>query len=189
MNHEAWSDDDKYQYWRTDAGRNTEKMARDLGLPGTTVATWCSRGRWRARSNAEDLRDFGDIVAWARFDTVKDLYESRQVLRSGLRAVHDEQGRPAPGSPTPSALKVARDNLATFGIVPQKHTIFESREGEQASVAAIAAILESEDHDALLALLQGAPPPEKYTAIEATVIDSPTLPAPHERPQSDPAQS
>lgn len=192
MVHAQSSQDELYEYWKTDAAQNSLRMARQLGIPEGTVQAWVSRGRWRARAKADDARDFADAVAYARRGVAAQLQHSVSVLAAGLISVIDDQGKPMEGTPTPQAIKIARDNLATFGITPQKQVVFEARDTEATSLAAISAILESEDHEALLAVLQGGPPPEKYAAIEAEVIDpnprqTPVAPSPEET--GDPARN
>lgn len=187
MIHAQSSQDELYAYWKTDCAQNTLKMARGLNVPEGTVTSWVSRGRWRARAKAEDTRDFADAVSYARRGVARQLEHSVHVLAAGLMSTIDASGKAMEGTPTPTAVKIARDNLATFGISPKSIIQYESRDGEEASTRAIEAILQSEDEDALLRLLLGEPVPEQYAALEAEVVD--ILLEPPDGPAADASQA
>ncbi len=42
-----------YVLWSTTHGQNAADVARELGLPETTVRSWCQRDAWRARFDQE----------------------------------------------------------------------------------------------------------------------------------------
>ncbi len=44
-----------YVLWSTTHGQNAAEVARELGLPETTVRSWVTRDGWRARIDQEHL--------------------------------------------------------------------------------------------------------------------------------------
>lgn len=171
MSHEHMTEDERYAYWRDRAQQNAKLMARMLDIPHTTVSSWVSRGRWRARAAAEDLRDFGDTVSYLRRAEARRGIMASKVLDRAIQSVYGEDGRPMEGDPTPMAVKEAGNTLARLGISPKTVIQHEFRDSSDASEEALLRILESEDEEALMAILLKQPIPEKYAAIEAEIID------------------
>lgn len=165
------TDDERYAYWRDRAQQNAKLMARMLDIPHTTVSSWVSRGRWRARAAAEDLRDFGDTVSYLRRAEARRGIMASKVLDRAIQSVYGEDGRPMEGDPTPMAVKEAGNTLARLGISPKTVIQHEFRDSSDASEEALLRILESEDEEALMAILLKQPIPEKYAAIEAEIVD------------------
>lgn len=172
MDHAPKTDDERYAYWRDRAQQNSKVMARILDIPHTTVSSWVTRGRWRERAASEDLRDFGDVVSYLRRQEARRGIMASKVLDRAVQSVYGPDGRPMEGDPTPMAVKEASNTLARLGISPKTVIQHEFRDSGEASEKAILAILESEDEEALMAILQRGPIPEKYAAIEAEIIDT-----------------
>lgn len=169
--HVPANEEDRYHYWRDRAAQNSKKMAYLLGIPEPTVSTWVRKGRWRARAAADDLRDFGDTVSYLRRrEAIRGIMASK-VLDRAIQSVYGEDGRPMEGDPTPMAVKEAGNTLARLGISPKTVIQHEFRDSSDASEEALLRILESEDEEALMAILLKQPIPEKYAAIEAEIID------------------
>ena len=168
--------EEAFAYWLHEGQQSNVVTARDLNIPKGTIDSWAQRYRWRERARAEDREAFGNIVAWGRRKIAAQIVKAVAVNEAALDATYGPDGKPLEGAPTPTALKAADQTLARFGITPTRHTILDvHHQGESATPAQIQAIIASRDTSALLALLQGEPPPDlpgpAALEIEAEVIE------------------
>jgi hypothetical protein len=159
-----------YAVWDGPAAGNVSETARLLSMRRPTVQDWSQRYRWRERREQLRAEDRDRTIADAYARMVGLVAGALDTVEAAIASRVGADGKPAPGSPTPIALRGAFGVLSRFGIAEVKavdHTIRDQPAALPYTRDDIRALLASGDTATMLALLSGRlvplPPPPDFT--------------------------
>jgi hypothetical protein len=160
-----------YAVWDGPAAGNVSETARLLSMRRPTVQDWSQRYRWRERREQQRAEDRDRTIADAYARMVGLVAGALDTVEAAIASRVGADGKPAPGSPTPIALRGAFGVLSRFGIAEVKavdHTIRPQPAALPYTRADIRALLASGDTATMLALLSGRGWPVPDPASDAT---------------------